>query len=295
MFASANVNAPPTVSAGGPYTATEGSSVVLNASGSDPEGGALSYAWHLNADGTFETAGASATFSAASIDGPSTRTVSVQGTDPGGLTATATATVTIVNAPPAVTPIALPSGPFLVGASITPVATFTDAGIADSHTASWSWGDGSSSAGSVSESGGSGSTSATHAYSGPGTYTIAVTVTDDDGGVGTSQISRTIVYNLCLLYDPLRPVPAGSTIPIRLQLCTAGGDNLSSPDVVLTVTGSFAGEAFRYDPTLGGTGGYILNLSTKGLTPGDYEVTFTAGAEPYVYKARFRVRSLTVQ
>ena len=39
---------------------------------------------------------------------------------------------------------------------------------------------------------------------------------------------------------------------------------------------------FRYDPTLGGSGGYIFNLSTKGLTTGTWKVTFTVnGAGSY--------------
>ncbi len=51
----------------------------------------------------FETAGATPTFSAASIDGPATRTVSVQVTAPDGATAVASATVTIANVPPTAT------------------------------------------------------------------------------------------------------------------------------------------------------------------------------------------------
>lgn len=88
-------NQPPTVDAGGPYQATEGGSVQLNATGSDPENGALSYAWDLDNNGTFETPGQSVTFSAASLTAPDTKTVKVQITDEGGLTATDEATVNI--------------------------------------------------------------------------------------------------------------------------------------------------------------------------------------------------------
>ena len=48
--------------AGGPYTVVEGQTVTLAATGVDPEGSALTYAWDLNNDGTYETAGQSVPF-----------------------------------------------------------------------------------------------------------------------------------------------------------------------------------------------------------------------------------------
>jgi hypothetical protein len=91
-------NLPPTAGAGGPYVVDEGSPVTVTATGVDPEGGALTYAWDIDNDGTFETAGQSATFTPE--DGPAVRTVAVQVTDPGGLTATDSATVTVANVAP---------------------------------------------------------------------------------------------------------------------------------------------------------------------------------------------------
>src|SRR5712691_301305 len=48
------LNDPPTVSAGGPYSVDEGSSVTLAATGEDPEGGPLTYAWDLDGNGTLD-------------------------------------------------------------------------------------------------------------------------------------------------------------------------------------------------------------------------------------------------
>jgi hypothetical protein len=90
------LNAAPSVEAGGPYAVVEGSSVLVSAVGSDPDGDALTYVWDLDNDGTYETPGQSATFSAAGLEAPATRTIGVQVTDPSGLTATDTAVVNVV-------------------------------------------------------------------------------------------------------------------------------------------------------------------------------------------------------
>ena len=90
------INDPPTVDAGGPYTVNEGSSVTLTATGTDPEGQPLTYAWDLDNNGTFETPGQSVTFDASTLTAPSSYTVKVQVTDNGGLTAVAEATVNVI-------------------------------------------------------------------------------------------------------------------------------------------------------------------------------------------------------
>jgi len=86
----------PTVSAGGPYTVVEGTSVALSATGSDINGNALTYAWDLDNDGSFETPGQAVTFSAAALTAPGIHTVKVQGTDAGGLTTVSESTVTVI-------------------------------------------------------------------------------------------------------------------------------------------------------------------------------------------------------
>src|SRR5205823_4882719 len=103
------LNDPPLVSAGGPYTVDEGSSAALAATGTDPEGGPLTYAWDLDGDGTFETPGQTATFSA--LDGPSTNTVSVRATDAEGLSTVSSATVEVRNVAPTATFTAPASSP----------------------------------------------------------------------------------------------------------------------------------------------------------------------------------------
>jgi hypothetical protein len=88
-----NLSAAPTVSGGGPYTVTLGGTVLLQATGEDPEGSAVSFEWDLDNDGTFETAGANAVFTGTTIG---SFAVKVRGTDADGQSAVAPATVNVV-------------------------------------------------------------------------------------------------------------------------------------------------------------------------------------------------------
>jgi len=115
-----------------------------------------------------------------------------------------------------------------------------------------------------------------------------------------------IYYEVHTLTDLSQAFHAGRTIPIKLQLTDANGNNVSSPDVALTAVrlervnadGSTtqvalqdAGNAnpnnqFRYDS---GLQGYIFNLSTKNLTAGGYHFFWTAGDDPIEKELDFRL------
>jgi predicted extracellular nuclease len=180
-------NRAPTVSAGGPYSVDEGGSTTVTASGSDPDGDAVTYAWDLDDNGSFETPGQSATFSAASIDGPATRTISVRATDSGGASSVASATVNVAN----VAPSANAGGPY-AGTPYNPV-TFAGsasdpAGPRDTLTYAWDFDYNGTFAADES---GVDLRNPSHAYASPGTYTVALQVTDDDGGA--SQLATATV------------------------------------------------------------------------------------------------------
>ncbi len=192
---SIGTNQPPTANAGGPYSVDEGGSVTVTATGSDPEGGPLDFAWDLDDDGTFETPGQSVIFSTAVLDGPDSRTLTVQVADIGGLSATAPATVNVLNLAPMVGEIAAPLNPLQVNTTITASATFTDAGVLDTHTAVWDWDDGDTSPGVVEETGGSGTVTGSHTYTTAGVYTVRLTVTDDDGDSDESIFRNVVVYD----------------------------------------------------------------------------------------------------
>jgi hypothetical protein len=107
------------------------------------------------------------------------------------------------------------------------------------------------------------------------------------------------------LFDQTKAYRSGSTAPIKLRLLDAANANISSPFTPLTVRnlmrvgGNTSGPVidsgnanpdsnFRYDSTLGG---YIFNLSTKGLTPGSWVLCVSVGNDPsFEYLVRFEVK-----
>jgi uncharacterized repeat protein (TIGR03803 family) len=169
---------------GGPHTVAEGSSVTLVASAADPQGdSALQLAWDFDGDGAFDDGtGDEAVFTAdrPSRDGNGQYDVAVRVTDPTGLTATATTTVTVSNVAPSVS-IVPPSLTLLVpGESAAFSASFSDPGP-DSWRMHVDYGDGAVEDRTPS---GPGSLALAHTYAAPGSYEVVVTVTDDDGASG---------------------------------------------------------------------------------------------------------------
>jgi hypothetical protein len=131
-----------------------------------------------------------------------------------------------------------------------------------------------------------------------GGHTFTVNATDNVGNLSSVSTNYTVAFKICALYDQTKSHKAGSTVPVKLQLCDFNGVNYSSAGIevkaisVKKLDNSASGILddsgaanspdmnFRYDPTLGGTGGYIFNLSTKGLTTGTWRVIFTVNGFP---------------
>jgi len=175
------LNVAPTADAGGPYSVPEGGSVGLSGSGSDVPADTLTYAWDLDNNSSFETPGQTVTFSAATLDGPSSHTVGLRVCDDDGACTTASATVNVTNVAP--TANAGPDQTQYWGLPVTFNGSLSDPGVPDTHTASWTFGDGPATASGFSVS---------HPYANPGGYTATLTVTDDDGGVGSDTALATI-------------------------------------------------------------------------------------------------------
>jgi predicted extracellular nuclease len=193
-----NLNDRPSVDADGPYSVAEGGSVLVSANGNDPNADTLTYAWDLDNDGTFETPGQSARFSATALDGPSTYTIHVRVTDPGGLSAVGSATVDVTNVAPTATfnaPATAFAG-FSFTLSLTSPADPSSADATAGFTYAFDCGDGS----------GYGAFAASSSRSCPtstaGTRTVHGQIKDKDGDVrmynGTVQVTVTFA-SLCEL------------------------------------------------------------------------------------------------
>jgi hypothetical protein len=111
-------------------------------------------------------------------------------------------------------------------------------------------------------------------------------------------------YQTAVLFDTTRSFKSGSTIPIKVRLLNGAGGNVSSPLVAVnakqlrrdststTAALQDAGNAngdrnFRYDSAVGG---YIYNLSTKGLKAGTHTLVFTAAGDTQHHGLQFQVR-----
>ena len=179
----APVNDAPTVSISVPASATEGSAVAATASVFDVDGDALTTTWTVTKNG--------APFGSASgftPDDDGLYVVSVVVSD-GVASATDAKSVTVSNAAPVVSGVTGPAGSLSVGTAVTVSVSFSDAGAADTHTATFTWGDGTTSAATCT----AGVCSGTRAYTAAGIYTVGVLVADDDGGTAASAFQPVIV------------------------------------------------------------------------------------------------------
>jgi hypothetical protein len=133
-----------------------------------------------------------------------------------------------------------------------------------------------------------------------GSRTFTVNATDKVGNASSKSVSYQVSYKICGL-DPSDKINhAGSTIPVKLDLCDATGHSVSSSGIAVTAQSFIAadgssqpsqdagnanpGNAFRY-----AGGRYIYNLNTKGLAAGAYKLSFTAAGDPVVHDLRFQL------
>jgi hypothetical protein len=136
-----------------------------------------------------------------------------------------------------------------------------------------------------------------------GERSFAVQAADRAGNTASAAVAYAVVYGICAGDDHERrkPKKAGSTVHLELELCDASARNVSSPrvpvvakDVVRADGAVFPaqspgranpGNRFRFDDD-----GYRFDLATRGLTPGAYELRFTAGGDPTIHAVGFELR-----
>jgi predicted extracellular nuclease len=203
------VNSAPTADAGGPYSVAEGGSVGLSATGTDANGDSLSYAWDLDNNGTFETAGQSPTFSAASLDGPSSHTVAVRISD-GDAATVDQATVNVTNVAPTASLSApatafagLPFTVALTGAS-DPSAADTAAGFEYAFNCGSGYGAFDAAA------------SATCVTTTLGARSVAAKIRDKDGDVNEYTATVNIIVTFASLCDLVASYSTDSSVTDQL-------------------------------------------------------------------------------
>lgn len=142
-----------------------------------------------------------------------------------------------------------------------------------------------------------------------GVKTFTVTAADAAGNATFRSVSYSVGFFACRLYDSDRAVHSGAIVSIKFQLCDGSGNNVSSAATIVhalhvaTITGdatsavegagnSTSDNNFRFDPAVGGTGGYIFTLKTRGFRTGTYVLVYQAGADPTIHATElvFHVR-----
>ncbi|MBX2852319.1 MAG: PKD domain-containing protein [Phycisphaeraceae bacterium] len=178
-------------------------------------------------------------------------TVTLTVTSSNGDVSTDTALVTVNNAAPVITGLALDSTSVDEGGAVTLTGSFTDAGVLDTHTVSIAWGDGTTSNAVVDQA--AGTFEATHTYLDDTAGAIDVTLADDDGGsdVASESIAVTnvapVITGLALNNTS---VDEGGLVTLTGSFADAGGldthtvsvawgDGTTSSAVVDQATGTF--------------------------------------------------------
>jgi hypothetical protein len=287
-------NSAPSVSAGGPYTVDEGGTVLVTASGQDPEGDAFTYAWDLDGDGLYDDAvGPTATFDASAVDGPATRTVSVQATDAFGATSTGSATVTVRNVPPTIDSVT-PGAHVGCGAASSLMVAWHDPAPADTFVVQIAWGDGSTSSLPAASS----PLTASHSYATAGPHSVSVTVRDDDAGTSAAASATLVVDYTVLGGGLLAPwsggsisVNAGSKVPLKVSYAACNGSRPANLAPTYTVTASTGGPVLASGSLRWDGDKYVGQLDTSSLPGrGTYTVTVTVPSTGQKIVGTLRVR-----
>ncbi|HEX7140298.1 MAG TPA: DNA/RNA non-specific endonuclease [Vicinamibacterales bacterium] len=190
------VNHPPTASISAPATGSEGTAISVTGGATDVDpGDSFTFAFSVTKNGSAYTTGSasgSGTPFTFTPDDNGTYVVSEVVTDSHGGQGTASASINVANVDPVISAVTGPTAPLpLSGATATIAVIYTDAGSADTQTATFAWDDTTTSTAPCS----AGSCTASHTFTATGVYHVVVTVTDDDGGSATRDFQYVIVYD----------------------------------------------------------------------------------------------------
>lgn len=276
-------NLPPVAHAGGTYTAVEGATVLLNASGSqDPDGAALTFRWDFDSNGTWDHESPLETVSHA-FPNEGTWTVRLAVSDQVHTVETTT-TVTVTNAAPVVN-LGANSADIPAGGSLSRSCFFTDPG-SDTWTVTVDYGDGSpvqtvthfSKAFTINRT-----------YSTAGTRTVTVTVHDgatSRQGIITVNVAAAGNPAILDFTGPTGPVPEGSPVTVNgsfyhaswtLSVSINWGDGSAAVQPVVLAQGNgnytFTAQHTYPNPPPGGSSNYTVTATWPGWDTRTLSVT----------------------
>jgi Putative Ig domain len=224
-----------------------------------------------------------------------TVTVTDNGTNPNNLTDSETITITVneVNVAPILTAIGNKS--VLLGNTLTFGVSATDADI-PLNTLAFSLDAGAPTGTSITTNTSTSPAAGTFAWTPTpaqtGLSSITVRVSDNGSPVlsDSETIQVLVKYGVCFQYDPTKSHKKGSTIPLKIALCDASGNNVSSEAVVVQaisivkvdslsspIVAEDSGSANPDNNFRFAGGFYIYNLSLKspGFGTGTWKMSFT--------------------
>jgi hypothetical protein len=244
------LNDPPVVTNGGAddVVANEGTSGATSGAFTDPDGDPLTLTCTGQCGGFVDNGDGSWSWAQNLAEGPMGFSVTIEASD-GLLEVSDEFSVTVLNLAPVIQSVSALADNHDMGSPLVVSFDFTDAGVLDTHTATFQWGDGTNGSGVVVESAGAGSASASHVYVDPGFYTVSVTVTDDDGASDTASLGEVFVF------DPDSFVTGGGWIS------SPSGAVVSNPGHTGRATFGFV---VRYDKS-GAVRGSLQFQSHKGI------------------------------
>ena len=208
-------NVVPVAAASNDGPVNEGSLVTVTASQTDPgTADTFVYSFDWDNDGSYEVISQTNALASNTWYDDGTYTVGVQVCDDDGGCDTVTTGVIVNNVAPVVTARAGLTADEGQPLNLQ-VATFTDAGSDDTHTAQINWGDGTVGSGTV----GAGVVTGAHTYADDDVYTVVVTVIDDDGGWDLDTFAIT-VHNVAPVVTARADLTADEGQPLNLQVAT---------------------------------------------------------------------------
>ena len=266
----AAVNDAPVVTLAAPAAGVEGSAIAAAITASDVDGDALTLTWSVTRNGAPFANGTGATV-AFTPDDNGSYVLTATAAD-AAANGTATASIAVSNVAPAIVSVAGPIASLPLGAPATIVVGYSDAGAADTHTATFTWNDGTTTTANCAN----GNCTSSRTYAATGIYTVGVVVSDDDGATVATSFAPVVVYNAnggSLTTGGWLATPAGkATVTINAKYAknatTPGGNariELAGATLVassfdyLVVNGTTA--TLQGSGTIDGNGSYAFSVT----------------------------------